>query len=72
MSVMYFPQLIAGPLVRHNEIIHQFDVPPRPREKWENRSRRPFLFIIGVANNVALADTVARRCGVNVSAEPRL
>ena len=24
MFVTFFPQLIAGPLVRHNEIIHQF------------------------------------------------
>ena len=29
MFVMFFPQLIAGPLVRHNEIIHQFDLDPR-------------------------------------------
>ena len=29
MFVMFFPQLIAGPLVRHNEIIHQFSLDPR-------------------------------------------
>jgi len=29
MFVMFFPQLIAGPLVRHNEIIDQFRLDPR-------------------------------------------
>ena len=29
MFVTFFPQLIAGPIVRHNEIIHQFRVDPR-------------------------------------------
>jgi alginate O-acetyltransferase complex protein AlgI len=59
MFVMFFPQLIAGPLVRHNEIIHQFDLDPRRAEMWENLSRGFVLFIIGVAKKVALADTLA-------------
>ena len=29
MFVTFFPQLIAGPLVRHNEIIHQFSADPQ-------------------------------------------
>src|SRR5580693_4781933 len=32
MFVTFFPQLIAGPLVRHNEIIHQFGLDPRRPE----------------------------------------
>ena len=59
MFVTFFPQLIAGPLVRHNEIIHQFRVDPRRPEMWENLSRGFVLFLIGVAKKVALADTVA-------------
>jgi len=59
MFVMFFPQLIAGPLVRHNEIIHQFSLDPRRPEMWENLSRGFILFIIGVAKKVALADTLA-------------
>jgi D-alanyl-lipoteichoic acid acyltransferase DltB (MBOAT superfamily) len=59
MFVMFFPQLIAGPLVRHNEIIHQFALDPRRAEMWENLSRGFVLFIIGVAKKVALADTLA-------------
>jgi alginate O-acetyltransferase complex protein AlgI len=59
MFVMFFPQLIAGPLVRHNEIIHQFGENPRRPELWENLSRGFILFLIGVAKKVGLADTLA-------------
>jgi alginate O-acetyltransferase complex protein AlgI len=59
MFVSFFPQLIAGPLVRHNEIIHQFRDDPRRPEMWENLSRGFVLFLIGVAKKVGIADTVA-------------
>ena len=60
--VTFFPQLIAGPLVRHNEIIPQFDLPPRRPELWENLSRGAALFTIGLAKKAAIADTVAQVC----------
>ena len=59
MFVVFFPQLIAGPIVRHNEIIHQFSLDPRRPQMWENLSRGFVLFVIGVAKKVALADTLA-------------
>jgi alginate O-acetyltransferase complex protein AlgI len=59
MFVTFFPQLIAGPLVRHNEIIHQFALDPRRAEKWENLSRGFMLFLIGVGKKTAFADTLA-------------
>ena len=59
MFVGFFPQLIAGPLVRHNEIIHQFQANPRSPAMWENLSRGFTLFIIGVTKKVAIADTLA-------------
>ena len=59
MFVTFFPQLIAGPIVRHNEIIHQFRLDPRRPAMWENLSRGFVLFVIGVAKKVALADTLA-------------
>jgi alginate O-acetyltransferase complex protein AlgI len=59
MFVAFFPQLIAGPLVRHNEIIHQFSLDPRRPAMWENLSRGFVLFVIGVAKKVAMADTLA-------------
>jgi len=59
MFVMFFPQLIAGPLVRHNEIIHQFGLDPRRPQMWENLSRGFVLFVIGVGKKVLLADTLS-------------
>ena len=59
MFVAFFPQLIAGPLVRHNEIIHQFRENPRGPAMWENLSRGFVLFAIGVSKKVLLADTLA-------------
>jgi D-alanyl-lipoteichoic acid acyltransferase DltB (MBOAT superfamily) len=59
MFVTFFPQLIAGPLVRHNEIIGQFALPPRRPEMWENLSRGFILFLIGVTKKVLFADTLA-------------
>ena len=58
----FFPQLIAGPLVRHNEIIPQFALPPRRPEMWENLGRGAALFLIGLAKKAAIADTVAQVC----------
>ncbi len=61
--VTFFPQLIAGPLVRHNEMIPQFARDPRGKpggdEAWENLSRGAVLFIIGFAKKAGIADTAA-------------
>ena len=55
--VTFFPQLIAGPLVRHNEMIPQFARDPRGPDVWENLSRGAVLFVIGFAKKVGVADT---------------
>ena len=60
--VTFFPQLIAGPLVRHNEIIPQFALSPRRPEMWENLARGAVLFVIGLTKKAAIADTVAQIC----------
>ena len=57
--VTFFPQLIAGPLVRHNEMIPQFARDPRGEAVWENLSRGAVLFVIGFAKKVGIADTAA-------------
>jgi len=58
--VTFFPQLIAGPLVRHNEIIPQFAADPRGAAMWENLARGAVLFIIGLVKKAAIADTIAQ------------
>ena len=59
LFVTFFPQLIAGPIVRHDEIVPQFHATPRPAELWENLSRGLMLFTIGLGKKVWLADGVA-------------
>jgi len=59
MFVTFFPQLVAGPIVRHNEIIAQFAADPRREEVWENLSRGLVLFAIGAAKKLGIADHVS-------------
>jgi len=59
LFVFFFPQLIAGPIVRHNEIIPQFDLDPRRPGMWENLGRGGFLFVVGLMKKVAIADSLA-------------
>jgi D-alanyl-lipoteichoic acid acyltransferase DltB (MBOAT superfamily) len=59
LYVTFFPQLIAGPIVRHNEIISQFDLDPR-RPGWRERlCRGTTLLLIGLVKKVLIADKLA-------------
>ena len=60
--VTFFPVLIAGPLVRHDEIVAQLQADPRGPGLWENLGRGGVLFILGFAKKAALADTMALVC----------
>lgn len=59
--VTFFPQLIAGPLVRHNELVPQLRQPLQPLS-WEGLSRGLALFTVGFAKKVGVADTLAPSC----------
>jgi alginate O-acetyltransferase complex protein AlgI len=59
LYIALFPQILAGPLVRHGEIIHQLPLPPL-REGWEMRFGRGIaLLLIGLAKKLFLADALA-------------
>ncbi len=58
--VAYFPQLIAGPIVTHDELIPQFLDQDRKRFQWENFSPGLFLFTLGLAKKVLIADTFGK------------
>ena len=55
--VTYFPQLIAGPIVTHDELVPQFQEESRKRLDWENFSKGIYLFSLGLAKKVLIADT---------------
>lgn len=55
--VTFFPQLIAGPIVLHSEIIPQFEDPEKRRFDSASFARGVYLFVLGLAKKVLLADT---------------
>lgn len=59
LFVCFFPQLIAGPIVHHREIMPQFDDPENDRPHLTNISAGLFIFSIGLFKKVVLADTFA-------------
>ena len=61
LFVVLFPHLIAGPIVRHNEIIPQFAADPLRPGAAERITRGLALFMLAVAVKVLLADALARQ-----------
>jgi alginate O-acetyltransferase complex protein AlgI len=59
LYVTFFPQLIAGPIVRHNELVNQFGLDPLREGHAERLSRGLILFLIGLVKKVVLADKLA-------------
>ena len=55
--VAYFPQLIAGPIVTHDELIPQFMDESKKRFNWDNFARGLFMFTLGLGKKVLIADT---------------
>lgn len=58
--VSYFPQLVAGPIVTHDELIPQFLDPEKKRFDWDNFSRGLYLFVLGLSKKVLIADTFGK------------
>lgn len=56
----FFPQLIAGPIVHHKEIMPQFASCNRPTVNWENIYSGFIMLTIGLAKKILLADTLAQ------------
>lgn len=54
--VVYFPQLIAGPIVTHDELIPQFMDPEKKRFNWDNFAKGLYMFALGLGKKVLIAD----------------
>ncbi|HWN97514.1 MAG TPA: MBOAT family protein, partial [Methylomirabilota bacterium] len=59
LFVSFFPQLIAGPIVHHSEIMPQFRKQDTARTHWDDWSVGLTLFIFGLSKKVLLADRLA-------------
>jgi len=55
--VTYFPQLIAGPIVTHDELIPQFMDEEKKKINLDNVAQGIYIFTFGLAKKVLLADT---------------
>ncbi len=59
LFVTFFPQLIAGPIVHHSEVIPQFEDESRRTLSWDHMSHGLYLFTIGLFKKVVIADSLA-------------
>jgi alginate O-acetyltransferase complex protein AlgI len=59
LYVSFFPQLIAGPIVRHGEIIHQYALHPLRRGLDERVARGLVLLTLGLIKKLMFADEAA-------------
>lgn len=57
LFVSFFPQLIAGPIVNHGEMLPQFEQVGEKKPDWERIAGGFALFVLGLAKKVLLADT---------------
>lgn len=57
LFVSFFPQLIAGPIVNHSEMLPQFRALGQKQPDWERIAGGLALFVMGLAKKVLLADT---------------
>ena len=56
LFITFFPQLIVGPIVHHGEMVPQFEDSFRQCVNWDNVAKGLFVFTIGVAKKILLAD----------------
>lgn len=57
LFVAFFPQLIAGPIVNHDEMLPQFREIGHKSAAWDKIAEGFGLFILGLAKKVLIADT---------------
>jgi D-alanyl-lipoteichoic acid acyltransferase DltB (MBOAT superfamily) len=58
LFVTFFPQLIAGPIVHHKEMMPQFESKENLKINYKNISSGLFLFSIGLYKKVIIADSL--------------
>jgi len=57
--ITFFPQLIAGPIVRYKDINHQLDT---REETFDNFGKGVTRFVVGLAKKVLIANTLGQMC----------
>lgn len=65
--VSFFPQLIAGPIVYHDELIPQLRDARNHKINFENLSKGLYAFSLGLAKKVLIADTFSKVVAIGYS-----
>ena len=60
LFVTFFPQLVAGPIVLHNEVLPQFADPKNWKLKSGNMAHGIYVFSAGLVKKVIIADTLSK------------
>ncbi|MEZ5502896.1 MAG: MBOAT family O-acyltransferase [Halioglobus sp.] len=60
LFVLFFPQLIAGPIVHHREMMPQFESLRRKEYLWDDLAVGFTIMAIGLFKKVVLADSLAQ------------
>ena len=70
--VAFFPQLIAGPIVTHDELIGQFEDESKKKFDPANLAKGIFMFTIGLSKKVLIADVLGSVVNYGYVAPERL
>lgn len=58
LFVSFFPQLVAGPIVTHKEIVPQFENKENKQISWDNIEKGISIFTLGLSKKVLIADVI--------------
>lgn len=67
LFVTFFPQLIAGPIVLHDEIIPQFANSENLKFNYDNFSKGLYAFALGLSKKVLVADLFGKAVNLGFS-----
>ncbi len=70
--VAFFPQLIAGPIVTHDELVPQFNDRSKKRINPDNLASGLFMFTLGLSKKVLIADKFSEVVSYGYTAPERL
>lgn len=60
LFVLYFPKIISGPIMLHEEFFPQLRDEERQKVNWDNVAEGLYIFAIGMGKKVLLADTFGK------------
>ena len=70
LFITFFPQLIVGPIIHHAEVVPQFENKDNLRLNFDNIALGLFLFSIGCAKKILLADPLTTDAQLFFNAVP--